>query len=71
MSAMQPGQDRPIGDESPWGDDAEPEPEWADEIRRGRKERGRRLREIFATFGEDGPAATEPRRANRDEGDAS
>lgn len=31
----------------------EPEPEWADAIRRGRRARADRLRSVFATF--DGP----------------
>ncbi len=52
MSPMDPGQDRSTGGDPPWADDVEPEPAWAEEIRRGRRERGRRLREIFATFGE-------------------
>lgn len=61
MSGMRPGEERSAGDEAPWVD-AEPEPEWADEIRRGRRERGHRLREIFAAFGEARSDATEPNR---------
>ena len=32
---------------------AEPEPAWADEIRRGRRERAARLRSVFAAFDDD------------------
>jgi hypothetical protein len=42
------------GPEPGWSD-AGPEPAWADAIRRGRKARGDQLREVFATFGDDGP----------------
>ena len=39
----------------PWsGAPGEPEPDWAEEIRAGRRARGERLKEIFATF-EDHP----------------
>ena len=38
----------------------EPEPEWADAIRRGRRTRTERLRSVFATFDED-DAGTAPR----------
>jgi hypothetical protein len=38
---------------SPTPSDAEPEPAWAEEIRRRRKDRGDRLRQVFASFGED------------------
>jgi len=31
-------------------DDGEPEPDWAEEIRAGRRARGDRLRDVFATF---------------------
>lgn len=31
----------------------EPEPDWADAIRRGRRERAQRLREVFARFDDD------------------
>lgn len=40
--------------------DAEPEPEWADAIREGRKARGDRLREVFASFEDDDPATRPP-----------
>lgn len=46
---------------SPWSRDAEPEPEWAEAIREGRRVRGDRLREVFATFGDDEPAMRPPR----------
>ena len=32
---------------------AEPEPGWADEIRRGRRDRAARLRSMFASFDDD------------------
>jgi len=31
----------------------EPEPDWADAVRRGRRERARRLREVFARLDDD------------------
>jgi len=71
VSAMQRGEDRPVGDEAPWAGDTESEPEWAGEIRRGRRERGRRLREIFAGFGEAGSEETQPGRMPPEEGDPS
>lgn len=49
----------------------EPEPEWADAIRRARQARGDRLREVFATFGEDDPATRAPRRRAPQEDDGS
>jgi hypothetical protein len=33
----------------------EPEPDWAEEIRAGRRARGERLKELFATLDEDPP----------------
>ena len=33
---------------------AEPEPGWADAIRRGRRDRAERLRSVFASFDDDG-----------------
>ena len=64
------GATHPGGEVAVEGLRAEPEPEWADAIRRGRRSRAERLREVFATFdGEDAPAprarrtgAEEPRR---------
>ncbi|HSL10610.1 MAG TPA: hypothetical protein VLA82_04785 [Actinomycetota bacterium] len=41
---------------------AEPEPGWADAIRRGRRDRAERLRSVFASFDDEtgpGPAADE------------
>jgi hypothetical protein len=32
---------------------AEPEPEWADAIRRGRRSRAERLREVFSAFDDE------------------
>jgi hypothetical protein len=40
--------------------DAEPEPDWADAIREGRKARGERLKDVFATFDEDDPETRPP-----------
>jgi hypothetical protein len=37
---------------------AEPEPAWADEIRRGRRERAARLRSVFAAFDDGGDEAS-------------
>jgi hypothetical protein len=37
---------------------AEPEPAWADEIRRGRRERAARLRSVFAAFDDDDDEAS-------------
>ena len=69
MSDMHPDEDRtPGGQDVPWSVDAGPEPEWAEAIRRGRKARGDRLREVFAAF-DDGPAPeTSPPRAPDEEG---
>ena len=51
---MHPDEDRTTGgQEAPWSVDAGPEPEWAEAIRRGRKARGDRLREVFAAFDDD------------------
>jgi hypothetical protein len=38
--------------------DAEPEPEWAEAIRRGRRDRAARLRQVFAGF--DGEQGDDP-----------
>ena len=55
--------DRPEPDpQAPWSPDAGPEPAWAEAIRRGRKARGDRLREVFDTFGDDDDAAIAPSR---------
>ena len=40
--------------------DAEPEPDWAEGIRRGRKARGERLKEVFAAFDEGDPEIRPP-----------
>ena len=39
---------------------AEPEPAWADAIRRGRRSRAERLRTVFATFDDEEPVAGAP-----------
>jgi hypothetical protein len=56
---------------APWAPDEEPEPAWADAIRRGRKARGDRLREVFDRFGDEGSAASDPTRRTSDEVDVS
>ena len=56
---------------APWSPDEGPEPAWADAIRRGRKARGDRLREVFDRFGDDDADATARSRPASDEGDAS
>jgi hypothetical protein len=40
--------------------DAEPEPDWAEAIREGRKARGERLKEVFADFDDDDPETRPP-----------
>jgi hypothetical protein len=40
--------------------DAEPEPDWAGAIREGRKARGERLKEVFASFEDDDPETRPP-----------
>jgi hypothetical protein len=42
---------------------AEPEPEWAHAIRRGRRSRADRLREVFARFDDEDASAPLARRA--------
>ena len=69
MSDMHPDEDRTAGgQEAPWSVDARPEPEWAEAIRRGRKARGDRLREVFATFNDDPAPKTSPPGATDEEG---
>ena len=46
---------------------AEPEPEWADAIRRGRRSRAERLREVFATFDDQDASAPRARRTGAEE----
>jgi hypothetical protein len=49
----------PNRDDHRWRDgDEEPEPDWAEQIRAGRKARGDRLRDVFATFDDDDDAGT-------------
>ena len=50
---------------APWSREAEePEPDWAEQIRRSRRSRGERLRDVFATFEDEeqpkDPHAKEP-----------
>jgi hypothetical protein len=64
-------EERATGADTPWSADAGPEPEWAEAIRRGRKARGDRLREVFAAFDDDAEPSRRPRRPEGREGDAS
>jgi hypothetical protein len=65
---MHPDEDRTAGgQEAPWLVDAGPEPEWAEAIRRGRKARGDRLREVFAALDDDPAPKASPRRVPREE----
>ncbi len=45
----------PLDPDHPWSTPQaeEPEPDWAEEIRQGRKARGDRLKEIFDGFADD------------------
>jgi hypothetical protein len=57
--------DRPdiSDDERAWTsptEDEEPEPDWAAEIRSGRKDRGARLREVYARFPDEPTPLDEP-----------
>jgi hypothetical protein len=56
---------------APWSADAEPEPAWADAIRRGRRARGDRLRAVFDSFGDDDPTTIAPSRPASAKGDGS
>lgn len=50
-------------DDVPWDReerDAEPEPDWADAIRQGRKALGERLKDVFAAFDDDDPTTRPP-----------
>jgi hypothetical protein len=52
---------RPL-DPAPWWreGDEEVEPDWADEIRALRRDRGDRLKDVFATFDDDDPSSVVP-----------
>ena len=71
MSEMEREEGRRSAHEAPWAADAEPEPAWAEAIRTGRKARGDRLREVFATFADEDPATLTPARPEPREGDRS
>jgi hypothetical protein len=48
--------DEQPSDETPWARPAEgedPEPDWAEQIRSGRKARGSRLREVYSKFADE------------------
>ena len=46
---------RPPEPEAPWSkpEPGDPEPDWAEDIRRGRRERSKRLKDVFAAFDDD------------------
>ncbi len=55
---VRPDEPGEAGEEVAWDReraDAEPEPGWADAIREGRKARGERLKEVFASFDDEDP----------------
>ena len=63
MAERERPNDRAQAPEVPWDRaqaDAEPEPEWADAIRAGRRARGERLKDVFATFDDDDPETRPP-----------
>ena len=48
--------ERPPGDDTPWAtppEGEEPEPDWAEQIRSGRRDRGARLREVYERFADE------------------
>lgn len=50
------GREEPPVDDPPWAaptEGDEPEPEWAEQIRSGRRDRGAQLREVYSTFAEE------------------
>ena len=71
MSRIEPDERPEQAPQAPWSPDEGPEPAWADAIRRGRKARGDRLREVFDRFGDDDADATTRPRPATDEGDGS
>ena len=71
MSGIDPDERPQPGPRAPWAPDEEPEPAWADAIRRGRKARGDRLREVFDSFGDEESVALGPTSPTNDEVDVS
>lgn len=71
MSGMERDEDRGSARDAPWAADAGPEPTWAEAIRLGRKARGDRLREVFATFADEDPVTLTPVRPEPREDDRS
>jgi hypothetical protein len=46
-------EERPPAEETPWArppEDEDAEPDWAEQIRSGRKDRGAKLREVYSRF---------------------
>ena len=71
VSRIEPDERPEQAPRAPWSPDEGPEPAWADAIRRGRKARGDRLREVFDRFGDDDVDANTRSRPASDEGEAS
>jgi hypothetical protein len=50
------GEEPPPSEETPWArdpDDDEAEPDWAEQIRTSRKDRGEKLREVYSRFADE------------------
>ena len=50
------GEDPPPSEDTPWAggpDDDEAEPDWAEQIRTSRKDRGEKLREVYSRFADE------------------
>jgi hypothetical protein len=63
------GEEPPPSEETPWArspEDEEAEPDWAEQIRTSRKDRGEKLREVYSRFAEE----STPLDDTGDEGDA-
>lgn len=63
------GEEPPPSEESPWArpaDGEEAEPDWAEQIRTSRRDRGAKLREVYSRFAEE----KTPLDDEVDEGDA-
>jgi hypothetical protein len=49
-------EERPPSEETPWStppDDEDAEPDWAEQIRSGRRERGAKLCEVYSRFADE------------------
>ena len=50
------GEEPPPSEETPWArpsEDEEAEPDWAEQIRTSRKDRGAKLREVYSRFADE------------------